>query len=116
MARARKHSGIAGAVLALLAALALNGISARSANAAPTPASAGGAGGLNAAAGDPGTGPHARDEARHAGQALRLAPATTTPPALRMSASRGGGSLKAAVAQPLANRALHPSNPKLARE
>ena len=116
MARARKHSGIAGAVLALLAALALNGISARSANAAPTPPSAGGAGSLNAAAGDPGTGPHARDEARHAGQALRLAPATTTPPPLRMSASRGGGSLKAAAAQPLANRALYPSNPKLARE
>jgi spore germination protein YaaH len=110
MARARKHSGIAGALLALTAALALNGIFA-AANGAPTlpsPASGGGK-----SAGDPQTGPHARDEARHAGQALSLAPATTNPPPLKLS---GGRNPKAAGAQPLANPALYPSNPKLARE
>ena len=104
MERARKHSGIAGAALALAAALILNGIAA-AANAAPTPSSRGGEK-VSAARADPQTGPHARDEARHAGQPLALAPATTTPPAL-----------KAAVrARPLANPALYPSNPKLARE
>src|SRR4030088_1496167 len=104
MARARKHSGIAGAALALTAALALNGIAA-SANAAPNPPSSRGEK-LSAPAADPQTGPHARDDARHAGQPLRLAPATTTPPALKV----------AARAQPLANPGLYPSNPKLARE
>jgi hypothetical protein len=66
---------------------------------------------------DPQTGPHARDEARHAGQPLRLAPATTTPPPLKVASAPTLRSPRAtAGAQPLANPALYPSNPKLARE
>src|SRR5260370_14951153 len=113
MARARKHSGIAGAALAVSVALALNGIAA-AANVA-MPSSSEGAN-LKATLGDPRTGPHARDEARHAGQALSLAPATATPPPLKLDATGGERNPKAAGAHPLANRALSPSNPKLARE
>jgi Glycosyl hydrolases family 18 len=121
MALARKHSALAGPSLALTAALT---IAAGSVNAAAstataattashTPAKAAGA------PGDPSTGPHARDEARHAGQPLRLAPAKSSAQPLTLQArttSSPRGNLNSAGSQPRVNPALFPSNPKLARE
>ena len=111
MARSRKHSALASASLALTVALLVSGVAAKAAPLAP---SAGGGGNVTGAVGDPRTGPHAREEARHAGQPLTLAPATTTASPLRLNASNLTVT-RSRVANPGA-AALLPSNPKLARE
>src|SRR5438128_943310 len=111
MARSRKHSALAGASLALTVALLVSGVAAKAAALAP---SAGGGGNVTGAVGDPRTGPHAREEARHAGQPLTLAPATTTASPLRLNASNPTVT-RSRDANPRA-AALLPSNPKLARE
>ena len=113
MARSRKHSALVGVSLALAVALSVSGVSANAAL-TPSPTLPRGAGAGDPQA-DPQSGPHARDEERHAGQPLRLAPATTTP-TLPSHASGGGNLTGAARAQPRVNAALLPSNPKLARE
>src|SRR6266480_4698468 len=111
MARSRKHSALAGASVALTVALLVSGVPAKAAALAP---SAGGGGNVTRAVDDPRTGPHAREEARHAGQPLTLAPATTTASPLRLNASNLTVT-QSRVANPRAG-ALLPSNPKLARE
>ena len=111
MARSRKHSALASASLALTVALLVSGVAAKAAPLAP---SAGGGRNVTGAVGDPRTGPHAREEARHAGQPLTLAPATTTASPLRLNASNLTVT-QSRVANPRAG-ALLPSNPKLARE
>ena len=103
MGRTRTRSRLIATSLALAASLA----------AAPASAHAGTAA-SRAASGDPVRGPHARDEARHLSQPLRLAPGTSVPRPLTRtlnSPAARGVALRAS-----ANPALLPSNPKLARE